>query len=519
MESNLEILEDTFEEKFYNKKYKDFSNAELINRIRMIETILDSMYTPVFWKNDKFQIVGSNKAFKRYIKMDNEKYIGKTDAEIEIWKSKAADYRKDDEAVLFEGKTVEVTEDVFINETEKRIINTVKSPIRENGKIVAVMIAFKDITEQKTIEDELFKASYTDALTGLYNRAYFDKKIEELDNEADYPLTVAMADVNGLKIMNDTFGHHVGDQVLQTVSDVLRDKLCDESIVARLGGDEFAVIFPRMELEKAESLFEIAALTVNTTKIKSVKLSISYGCATKTSKKEDLAKIFVAADELMYRRKKANHCSYRKTIVNTIMKNLYQLLPDETLHAKLVSKNCLAIAEKINYSVEDRKKLADFAGFHDIGKIGISKELLEKTGPLTEDEWAILKSHSEVGYAILSSSEEYREYANLVLTHHEHYDGGGYPKGLKGKNIPEFSRLLGVADAIASMESTRAYRKALSKEEIVSELKKYAGTQFDPFFAQVAIYLIESEELNVTDYADEKFDLKDFTITEDDDAL
>lgn len=514
MESKLKKTGKSFGECFCKKEYSGLSNLELINRVNILETLLDSMDMPVLWKNKKFQIICSNKAFKEYINMKDKDYIGKTDFEIPMWKNQAKEYRKDDEFVIDEGKTIKKTEEIFISETEKRIIDTIKVPIRENGEIVAIAVTFKDVTEQKKVEKELFKASYTDALTGLYNRAYFDKMIVELDHKENYPLTVAMIDVNGLKIMNDTFGHTTGDLVLQKIANVLKAKLVDESIVARIGGDEFAVIFPKTVLSNAQKYFKVAALEINNTKINNVKLSISYGCATKTTEKEDLSKIFVVADDLMYKRKRINYHDYRKNIVNTIMQNLYKALPSETLHGKLVSKNCRAIAEKLNYSLEDRKKIANFAGFHDIGKIGISRALLEKTGTLTDEDWAILKSHSEVGYAILNSSDEYREYANLVLTHHEHYDGTGYPKGLKGTAIPEFSRLLCVADAIAAMEVTRTYRKALTKEQILFELKDNLGTQFDPLFAKTAIDMIESGELDVTSYTSEKFDLKDFSNLE-----
>lgn len=510
MESDFETLEGTFEGKFYKKRYLDFSNVELINRVKMLEAILDSIEHPIFWKNEYFQIIGGNQAFKNFSNMSAEKYLGKTVDEVPMLKIHAENYKKDDRAVFCEGKTIKKTEEVFINKTDKRIIHIIKSPVRENGEIIAITVTFKDVTKQKKIENELFKASYTDVLTGLYNRAYFDKKILELDNESNYPLTVAMIDVNGLKIMNDTFGHVIGDLVLQKIAKVLKDNFFDEAIVARIGGDEFAIIFSNTLLSKVEQMCKVASLEIHNIKINNVKLSISYGCATKTNGTEDLSEIFVDADDLMYRRKRANYNVYRKNIVNTIMQNLYKLLPDETLHGKLVSKNCVAIAKKLNYSIEDIKKLSDFAGFHDIGKIGISKELLEKTEPLTKEDWAILRSHSEIGYAILNSSDEYREYANLVLTHHERYDGEGYPKGLKGDAIPEFSRLLCVADAIAAMEVNRTYRKALTKEQILFELKDNLGTQFDPRFGKVAIELIESGALDVTKYSSEKFDLKDF---------
>jgi diguanylate cyclase (GGDEF)-like protein/PAS domain S-box-containing protein len=465
---------------------------------------------PIFWKNTKFEIIASNKAFKKYIGMDVKEYLGKTDDEIPMWKSKAKTYRKADEKVLNEGKIIKVVEEIFINKNEKRIIETIKSPVIEGNEIIAITIILKDITEQKKAEEKLFKASYTDALTGLYNRAYFDKKIIELDDKRNYPLSVAMADVNGLKIMNDTFGHAVGDQVLQKIAEVLQATLLENTVIARLGGDEFAFIFPKTSLVSTEGQLEVASLEIHKNKIENVKLSISYGCATKLDAKKNLRDVFALADDIMYRRKRIGHKIYRKNIINTIMQNLFRLLPDETLHAKLVSKNCLAIAKHLKYSISDQMKMANFAGFHDIGKIAISKKILEKIEPLTEEDWTILKSHSEVGYMILSSSGDYREYADLVLTHHERYDGKGYPKGIKGKNIPEFSRILCVGDAIAAMESDRAYRKALTKEEILSELEANKGTQFDPKFAQVAIDLIKSGSLNVTDYSDEKFDLEDF---------
>ena len=514
MDSRPKISDETFEEKDYKKQYSDSSNVKLINRIKMLELMLDSMDIPIFWKNKDFQIIGSNKAFKEYVGIDSEKYLGKTDAEITLWKSCSKEYRKYDEKVLCEGENVKIVEEILINNTEKRIIETIKSPIIENSKVVGISIMFKDITKEKKVEQELFKASYTDALTGLYNRAYFDKKITELDDKSNYPLTVAMIDVNGLKIMNDTFGHAVGDQALQKIGSILKDMLCCEAVVARIGGDEFAAIIPKVSLAEVEKRLEEISLEIHKTKVKNVKLSISYGCESKTSNEQDLNKIFAEADRLMYDRKRNELEDSYNNAAYVIMRNLYRLLPDETLHSKLVSKNCLAIAKKLNYDSEKLKKIANFASFHDIGKIAISKKLLYKTEPLTQEDWTILKRNPEVGYAILSSFDEYSEYANLLLSHCERYDGKGYPKGLKGDAIPEFSRILNVGDAIAAMESERAYRSALTKDEIICELEKNKGTQFDPYFAQIAIDLIKDGSLNVTKYGDEKFDLEDFSDLE-----
>jgi len=148
---------------------------------------------------------------------------------------------------------------------------------------------------------------------------------------------------------------------------------------------------------------------------------------------------------------------------------------------------CEKIAQKMDFDQKNIDKIKIAGLMHDIGKIGISDEILNKSGKLDEQEWNQIKKHSDAGYRILSSAIEFSEIAECVLTHHERWDGKGYPKGLSGSDIPLFSRIIAVADAFDAMTSVRTYRLALSIEKVIDEMKTNAGKQFDPHIVELFI--------------------------------
>jgi len=344
-----------------------------------------------------------------------------------------------------------------------------------------------DITEKKKYQDKLIYLSYHDQLTGLHNRRFFEEELNKIDTTDNLPLSVIMTDVNGLKIINDSFGHKAGDELLKKVAEVLKKVSRDDDIIARLGGDEFVIILPKtddVETKRIANL--IKELSVNE-KISNLELSISYGYATKISELEEINDVLANAENHMYRLKLYERSSMRSKTIDIIMNTLFEKSKRESLHSARVSKICEAIAIKLNFTKDDISRIRIAGLIHDIGKISIDEKILNKAGKLNTKERQEIEKHPESGWRILSSSDEFSDLENFILCHHERWDGQGYPNGLIGEQIPLESRIIAVADAYDAMTGERSYRTAISKDEAAKEIMRCSGSQFDPKIADVFV--------------------------------
>lgn len=345
----------------------------------------------------------------------------------------------------------------------------------------------RDITERKKAEEEIIYLSYHDQLTGLYNRRFYEEELIRLNTERNMPITLIMADVNGLKLTNDAFGHSAGDMLLKTIADILKNECGDNEIITRIGGDEFVILLPRTDEKEAEKIVRKLKIAVENEKMENVILSISIGFDVKYAASEDINKIFNKAEAYMYKYKLYESSIMRSKTIDLIMKSLYEKSNSELLHSKRVSEISQAIASKMNLKEDDVNNIRIAGLMHDIGKIGINENILNKAEKLNKDEWQEIMRHSEIGYQILRSVNEFSKTADYVLQHHERWNGEGYPKGLKGDEIAIQARIIAVADAYQSMLLDRTYSKALSEEEAIDEIKRCSGTQFDPYVVKVFV--------------------------------
>ena len=347
----------------------------------------------------------------------------------------------------------------------------------------AVLIS--DITQRKKREAEIEFLSYSDQLTGVHNRRYYDEQLSKLDVRDNLPLSLIMGDVNGLKLVNDSFGHLVGDQLLIKVAKILKKACRTADVVCRIGGDEFVIILPKTNQEDAKLVLSRIHELTKKEKVKSIDVSISFGSGTKTNVDESRVTLFRNIEDEMYRKKLNEGASMRSKTIDLIVATLYEKNEREMHHSKRVGRLCELIGIELNLDREAVNQVKNAGLMHDIGKIGIDEKILNKPKELTNSEWKIIKKHSEIGYRILSSLNEFSEIANYVLEHHEKWDGSGYPKGLKEENISLQARIISVADAFDAMTRYRTYKNDLTKEEAIIELKKYAGIQFDPDIVSV----------------------------------
>jgi diguanylate cyclase (GGDEF)-like protein/PAS domain S-box-containing protein/putative nucleotidyltransferase with HDIG domain len=385
--------------------------------------------------------------------------------------------------VLLTKKVIELDLNTILisKDGSERPVEDSAAPIfNEAGELVGAVLIFRDVTEKRESIKGIEYLGYHDKLTDLYNRRFYEEEIRRLDTERNLPLTLVMGDVNGLKLINDSFGHNNGDELLLKVAKAFKDGFRSDDIVARLGGDEFIVILPNTDKVEAEIIISRIKTHLVKEDFLNLPISISFGHGTKYNTDQSMHQIFKDAEDDMYKKKLYESSSMRGRTVDLIMKTIYEKNEREMYHSRRVSELCEALAKKMGFDNENINKIRLAGLMHDIGKISIDEGILNKVEKLTLTEFNDVKRHSEVGYRILSSVIEFSEIANYVLEHHERWDGLGYPKGLKGDQISIQGRMICIADAFDAMTRDRTYKEKLSETEAFSEIRKFAGTQFDP---------------------------------------
>jgi diguanylate cyclase (GGDEF)-like protein/PAS domain S-box-containing protein/putative nucleotidyltransferase with HDIG domain len=357
----------------------------------------------------------------------------------------------------------------------------------EDGNISGAVLVFRDVTEKKEKQSKIEYLSYHDDLTGLYNRSFFNDALKKLDTKESLPLTILMGDVNSLKLINDSFGHSMGDDLLKSAAKAISQALGPKGIAARVGGDEFVVLMPKTDLSAAEDMVKRIKSFLKSQKIASLDVSISFGYCTKRSEDESIQAIMKTAEDSMYSNKLYENSHMGGKTINIILKTLHEKNKREEEHSKRVSELCEAIGRALGMSDHKVNELKTVGLLHDIGKIAIDEKILNKPGLLSTCEMNEVKRHTEIGYRILNTVSEMSGIADYVLSHHERWDGNGYPRGLQGESIPLEARIIAVADAYDAMVSYRTYKASLSHEAALAELEKSKGTQFDPRLVDVFI--------------------------------
>ena len=350
--------------------------------------------------------------------------------------------------------------------------------------------------ERKRTEEKIKHLSFHDVLTGLYNRAYFEEELERYNFSRYYPLSIVMLDVNGLKVINDTFGHQEGDRLLQHLSESLTSVSRQGDILARIGGDEFAILLPSTTSEQAHEFCERVKKVCQQDKIKPIylRLNISLGHTTQEGEYKDMYSFLKTADLNMYHDKLFNGKSREKHFLEAFRIVLKERDPHTSDHAERLQELALSLGERIGLSEYQLGDLKLLALLHDIGKIGIPDSILFKTYILTPSEWKKMEEHSDIGYRMAKNIPDFAPIAQDILHHHERWDGTGYPNGLKGENIPLLSRIISIVVAYDVMQSRRPYKGSISKAEALKEIKRCAGTQFDPQLVEIFLKIVQNNK-------------------------
>jgi diguanylate cyclase (GGDEF)-like protein len=364
----------------------------------------------------------------------------------------------------------------------------------EDLKLTELLIS-NSIAALKRIqsEKEIRFLSFHDSLTNLYNRAFFEEELKRLDTERSLPLSVIVGDINNLKLVNDTMGHLEGDKLLKNLTKILKKSCRKEDIISRWGGDEFVILLPNLSFLTARKFINrIKANCKNAVK-DPVELSIALGAATKVKIEENIKDIIKKAEDMMYGDKKKEHNISRTSIINSFKENLTEGKYEETTRLMIyLSKK---LGEIIGLSKDELKKLEYLVLLRDIGKLAIVDNVISMMGKLSINETNSIRKHVEIGSRVVKSFEEMASLSEAILSHHERWDGRGYPRGLKKDKSPLISRILFIVESFTSL-----IIDGKDKLSAVESIKNQAGSKFDPVLVKEFNKIIMDSLSVETDY-------------------
>lgn len=438
------------------------------------------------------KIVNFNLGFLNFTGFSREEVLNKSLLDLNIYENPT-----DREKLLNEITTNQSVDDFelkFRNKNNDIRICSVSAKIISLNTTPHVISIIHDITDRKRNEEAVLYLSYHDQLTGLYNRRFYEEELHRLDTPRNLPIALLMADVNGLKLINDAYGHQMGDRILKEFAEILKNECRHDEIVSRVGGDEFVVLFSQTNQKSVESIVKRLNTAISNVRIDHTILSVSMGFALKKDPQDDLNDVFKRAEDAMYQHKLTISPSIKRATIDLIVNSIYERNHLEVIHSQSVSEYCQAIARELGFETEAINQLGLAGLRHDIGEIAIDEAILAKSEQLSEAEWAEIKRHPEIGYHILRSVNELAEIAKFVLEHHERWDGRGYPKGLKADEISLQGRIIAIADAYCTMTTERPFCRALSETEAITEIKTCSGLQFDENLARLFVEKVLQKE-------------------------
>lgn len=430
-----------------------------------------------------------NPAYEQTVDMNEDKVVGKSPVEVYGLKE-GTRMGKQYQLCIESAKPLRYESTIQTPKGEVYLYN-VLVPVEKDGVITQLIGSSLDITSLRKQEAEVRYMSYHDTLTGLYNNAYYDHKLAELNQKENLPMSIIVGDGNGLKIINDVFGHAKGDAYLKLLADILRQSCPSKSTICRTGGDEFIILLPNMDTAEANQVLAEIKLNCLDAYIDKIPVSMALGVATKRHMAEDWQNISKIAENHMYSAKLVEGKKQKSNMIKMLSQILLTKANETEAHSDRLRYLSVQLGERLGLKLERLSKLELLAYFHDIGKVAIVDDILNKPSRLSSEEWDIIKMHSAIGYRIAMTTPELAVIAEEILGHHERWNGSGYPEGKKGMQIPILARIIAVTDAYDAMVSPRVYRAARSKEEALLEIEQHAGSQFDPTVAQAFIKMMQ----------------------------
>ncbi|MGP3779190.1 HD domain-containing phosphohydrolase [Halanaerobium saccharolyticum] len=465
------------------------NQVELVDQKRLFENLFDESLEGILLMDQDYNVLKVNSKFEEVFGYSEAELLDNNLENFIIPESEKENFYKYKNQVLANNKVeTEVRRKTKEGTIKYFSLHVIKVELMA-GKL-GIYAVYDDITEQRKQKEKIKYLSYKDSLTNLYNRRFFEEEMKRLDTKRQLPISIIMADVNGLKIINDSFGHQKGDQLLVKTAKILKSTIRDEDILARQGGDEFAIILPKTDRKSAQQIINRINRKCEKTEADELRVSIALGTATKTEEIEDIEEILKQADNDMYQNKLSESRSTKSKIVKGLVDTLNEKSNETKEHSERMSNLAKDFGRFLGLNNSQLHRLSLLGTLHDIGMITIPESILNKPDKLKAAEWKIVKKHPETGYQIASASEEFTIIAEDILAHHERWDGSGYPRKLKQEKIPYLARIITIIDAYDVMTHDTPYKKAVSSEEALQEIEKCAGGQFDPELAEKFIEMM-----------------------------
>lgn len=349
----------------------------------------------------------------------------------------------------------------------------------EKDKIVGKMISMNDITYAK------------DTITGLDLAPAFYHHISEQDYSRSYPLQVFTININGLSVINNALGHENGNAVMANLVELLKKTFRPGTYMSKFEDGTIVALLKDCSYSSALGYAsEIETLSAGISNL-SFEFSFEFGIATVDEAHSNIFDAVNEAVESMKNKKLLSDDAQGSSLIHSLTQTLLESDYETEAHVVRTRNSAAKLGQAMGLSDIDMGKLGLLSILHDIGKVGIPDSILLKPSKLNDEEWSIMKSHTEKGYRIAKSSPELEQIADLILYHHERWDGNGYPARLKGEEIPLLSRIITVVDSFDVMVNDRPYHKAMAVSDAIEELKRCSGTQFDPNIVEIFLKTIE----------------------------
>lgn len=363
------------------------------------------------------------------------------------------------------------------------------------GRSLGKIFVFHDITSMRDTYFNLEKSLLYDPLTGLYNKQSYLQQVPQWDNKRYWPVAVAVCNINGLKLINNQYGTEYGDAVMKQLAYFVTMHAGEDAYIAKLEGGDILAVLEETTHNEAVEICEDIKKDLEGFYGRDVLIHLEYGVAVKEDAVTTMEQILGEAKSSMQNKKMLRDNSMSSSLVDSLKQTLSESDYETEEHVERTREMSSRLGKALNLSDTDIGKLELLAIMHDIGKVAIPHQVLLKKGKLSDEEFEIMKQHTIKGYRIANASPELSGIADCILSHHEKWDGTGYPNKLKGEDIPLLARIISAVDSHDVMVHDRPYHRAMPEEDAIKELRRCAGTQFDPHIIEVFTRLLEEEEL------------------------